>query len=128
MTEPRQLIVVDAANVIGSRADGWWKDRAGAARRLLTELSDLITRLPDTTDITVVLEGAAKPAADTPTPPRLKVLLAEGSGDDTIVAAVADATTYPEITVVTADRELRTRVTTHGATTVGPSWLRNQLS
>ncbi|WP_278261426.1 hypothetical protein [Nocardia sp. AG03] len=127
MSAPRQLIVVDAANVIGSRADGWWKDRAGAARRLLADLTELTARLPDTTDITVVLEGAAKPAADTPTPPRLKVLLAEGSGDDKIVEAVAAATTYPDITVVTADRELRTRVTAHNATPVGPSWLRNQL-
>ena len=29
-----RVLVVDAANVVGSRPDGWWKDRAGAARRL----------------------------------------------------------------------------------------------
>ena len=28
------VLVVDGANVVGSRPDGWWKDRAGAARRL----------------------------------------------------------------------------------------------
>ncbi|MFE3546052.1 hypothetical protein ACFXK0_24085 [Nocardia sp. NPDC059177] len=128
MSAPRQLIVVDAANVVGSRADGWWKDRAGAARRLLTALAELTTRLPDTTDITVILEGAAKPAADTPTPPRLRILLADGSGDDAIVEAVTAATDYAELTVVTADRELRTRVTAHNATTVGPTWLWNQLT
>ncbi|MEV1288966.1 hypothetical protein [Micromonospora sp. NPDC049679] len=28
------LLVVDAANVVGSRPDGWWRDRAGATVRL----------------------------------------------------------------------------------------------
>ena len=28
-------VVVDAANVVGSRPDGWWRDRPGAARRLV---------------------------------------------------------------------------------------------
>ncbi|WP_255284080.1 hypothetical protein [Nocardia alba] len=42
MSDPRHLIVVDAANVIGSRPNGWRKDRAGAARRLLSDRS--ITR------------------------------------------------------------------------------------
>ncbi|HEX2323496.1 MAG TPA: NUDIX hydrolase, partial [Streptosporangiaceae bacterium] len=31
-------IIVDAANVVGSRPDGWWRDRAGAARRLIEEI------------------------------------------------------------------------------------------
>ena len=30
--------LVDASNVIGSRPDGWWRDREGAARRLIAEL------------------------------------------------------------------------------------------
>ncbi len=39
MTDDRTaLIVVDAANVVGSRPDGWWRNRAGAARRLLVQL------------------------------------------------------------------------------------------
>ena len=32
--EVSRVLVVDGANVVGSRPDGWWKDRAGAARRL----------------------------------------------------------------------------------------------
>jgi len=35
----RMGLVVDAANVVGSRPDGWWKDRAGAAERLLSEVA-----------------------------------------------------------------------------------------
>jgi 8-oxo-dGTP diphosphatase len=44
-------IIVDGANVMGSRPDGWWRDRAGAAARLRAELAPLvmqgITDLPD---------------------------------------------------------------------------------
>jgi hypothetical protein len=42
---PRELtIIVDVANVMGARADGWWRDRAGAARRLGLEVAALAAR------------------------------------------------------------------------------------
>lgn len=119
--------MVDAANVIGSRANGWWKDRAGAARRFLADVANLTTGLPADTEITVVLEGAAKAAADVPAAPRMNVVLAERSGDDKIVDVVAESDSHEQITVVTADRELRSRVEAHGAETVGPGWLWSQL-
>ncbi|MET9211969.1 MULTISPECIES: NYN domain-containing protein [unclassified Nocardia] len=129
MSDPTQLIVVDAANVIGANADGWWRDRAGAARRLLSSITDLTTRLPASTAVTVVLEGAAKAAADgaEPTAPRLRVVLADRSGDDKIVDVVAEATGYDRVTVVTADRELRRRADAYGADSVGPHWLLRQF-
>jgi len=34
-------IVVDVANVMGSRPDGWWRDRAGAAVRLHADIATL---------------------------------------------------------------------------------------
>jgi len=34
-----QVLIVDGANVVGSRPDGWWRDRAGAAHRLHDQLS-----------------------------------------------------------------------------------------
>ena len=34
-------LIVDGANVMGSRADGWWRDRAGAMARLHGELAAL---------------------------------------------------------------------------------------
>lgn len=34
-------LIVDGANVMGSRADGWWRDRAGAMARLHGELAGL---------------------------------------------------------------------------------------
>jgi hypothetical protein len=57
-----RLIVVDAANVVGSRPDGWWRDRAGAARRLLVKLAGLEERLAEPVEVVVVLEGAARGA------------------------------------------------------------------
>ncbi|MFE2955157.1 hypothetical protein [Nocardia tengchongensis] len=150
MEDAERVIVVDAANVVGSRPDGWWRDRAGAARRLLTELDGLRARLPASTRIIVVLEGAAKAAADhrgggsqdtaehqsggdgTPDgSATLHVVRADGSGDDKIVdvvaAEVAGSDETRTVMVVTADRGLRSRVESLGATTVGPTWLRNHL-
>jgi 8-oxo-dGTP pyrophosphatase MutT (NUDIX family) len=44
-------IIVDGANVVGSRPDGWWSDRVGAAVRLRDQLAPLVTQgiteLPD---------------------------------------------------------------------------------
>lgn len=128
-----QLIVVDAANVVGSRPDGWWRDRAGAARRLLSNLKTLPTRLDEPAEITVILEGAAKAAVDSTDEQEfaeLNVVLAKGEGDDTIVEVVAQAVAADnnrQITVITADRALRDRVEAHGATTVGPRWLLDQI-
>lgn len=127
------MIVVDAANVIGSRPDGWWRDRPGAARRLLTKLALLQEHLQDSTDIIVILEGAARAAVSGPEAPEtgaLSVVLASGSGDDTIAAVTAESAARadnPDVTVVTADRGLRQRTDPTGATPTGPSWLLDQL-
>jgi predicted RNA-binding protein with PIN domain len=127
-----QVIVVDAANVVGSRPDGWWRDRAGAARKLLLRLASLQEGLQDT-DVVVILEGAARAAVSGPEAPdvgSLRVVLADGSGDDTIVAVTAETAAHestPEVTVVTADRGLRQRIEPTGATAVGPRWLLDQL-
>jgi 8-oxo-dGTP diphosphatase len=44
-------IIVDSANVVGSRPDGWWRDRVGATLRLADRLASLVTggltELPD---------------------------------------------------------------------------------
>jgi len=43
------LLVIDAANVVGSVPDGWWRDRAGATTRLRDSLAGLsATGLPQT--------------------------------------------------------------------------------
>lgn len=123
-----QLIVVDAANVVGSRPNGWWRDRAGAARQLLERLTGLEKRLAQPAEVVVVLEGKAK-SAD-PDVDGVRVVLADGSGDDAIVDVVAAAVEQHSgrsVTVVTADRGLRERVESLGATTVGPGWLLERI-
>ena len=116
-------IVVDVANVMGSRPDGWWRDRAGAAVRLHAEVVALAASgrpiLPGQTEppeFVMVLEGAARPAGD-----RVRVVRADGSGDAAIVAVVRE--TPGRRVVVTADRELRRRCEAAGAEVAGPGWL-----
>jgi len=124
----RPLLVVDAANVMGARPDGWWRDRAAAAQRLLTALSHNVS--DDECEVVVVLEGAARQGADAGAVGGLQVVHAPASGDDAIVDVVADATgsnVARGVTVVTADRGLRERVTALGASTMGPRTLWDQL-
>ncbi|GGK61885.1 NYN domain-containing protein [Nocardia camponoti] len=119
MTEP--AIVVDVANVMGSRPNGWWKDRAGAAKKLLAQLADLGAQ--QHAEVVVILEGQAKSAGKgDESYPGVRVVLAKGEGDDTIVDVTAELKGRPT-TVVTADRGLRERVEKLGAKTVGPGWL-----
>jgi predicted RNA-binding protein with PIN domain len=121
------LLVVDAANVIGSRPNGWWRDRAGAAARLVQTLA---RRLPGDTEIVVVLEGAARSGVPSGHADGIRVVHARRSGDDEIVDIVArESAEHParEITVVTADRQLRERVQALGARTMGPRSLWKQL-
>ena len=120
-----QTLVVDAANVVGSRPDGWWKDRPGAARRLHEQL--LVADLPYD-EVVLVLEGAAKAAAKPGRDNHVRIVHAKASGDDAIVEEVRKARERGDrVTVVTADRALQARVEALGATSVGPSWLLDQV-
>ena len=122
-----EVLIVDGANVVGSRPDGWWRDRAGAARRLQDRLST--AALPHD-EVVLVLEGAARRGNAAGQHGRLHTVHAQGSGDEAIVEAVIAQTDVGDgrgVTVVTADRVLRDRVEAVGARTVSPSWLLDQL-
>src|SRR6266540_1385893 len=80
-----QVLIVDGANVVGSRPDGWWRDRAGAARRLQEQLSTAV--LPHD-EVVLVLEGNARRGNPAGQHRRLRTVHALGSGDDAIVEAV----------------------------------------
>ncbi len=127
----RPRIVVDVANVMGSTPDGWWRDRQGAAARLLLALAAFAadgTALPDSAidrwwpDVVAVVEGAAKGAVE---PAGITVVEAPHDGDTSIVTTVR-ASAAPTW-VVTADRALGDRVRAAGASVVGPRWLRDRL-
>lgn len=120
-----QVLIVDGANVVGSRPDGWWRDRAGAADRLHAELTDAEL---DHDAVILILEGAARRGHEAGQEGRILTVHASGSGDDTIVEhAGAQVARNQEVTVVTADRALRDRVEAAGARCVGPSWLFERL-
>jgi hypothetical protein len=114
------MLVIDAANVIGSRPTGWWRDRPGAARGFTERVQEAVTAGRLDPPITVVLEGQARAGADEAVADGVAVVHASGDGDDTI-AAIAEA--HPEVVVVTADRQLAERVRAAKAEVVGPSWL-----
>jgi predicted RNA-binding protein with PIN domain len=122
-----QVLVVDGANVVGSRPDGWWRDRAGAARRLQDKLSFANLEYDE---VVVVLEGAARRGMPVGQQGRVRTVHATGSGDDAIVEEVTKlmrAGDGVEVIVVTADRLLHERVEAAGGTTKGPRWLLGQL-
>lgn len=118
------LLVVDAANVVGSRPDGWWRDRAGAATRLRDRLVPVATGgrpgLAPPVEVVLVVEGRAR---DVPAIDAVRVIGAPGSGDDAIVDLVGGEGAGRRCVVVTADRALRDRVTALGAEVRGPRWL-----
>ncbi|MFD3578701.1 NTP pyrophosphohydrolase [Streptomyces sp. NPDC058644] len=120
----RTLVVVDAANVVGSVPDGWWRDRRGAAERLRNSLvayaDQGLPEHPGPLEIVLVVEGAA---CGVESVPGVRVESAPGSGDDLIAELAAQAAGRPCL-VVTADRELRRRVGESGARCAGPRTVR----
>lgn len=121
-------LVVDGANAIGSRPDGWWRDRPAATERLLRQLVAARVRtlpLPGgefgwVRRCVVVLEGQA---ATVPDVRGVDVVRAAGSGDDAVAAAAADE---PDCFVVTADRGLRARLPAASAV-LGPAALLERI-
>jgi predicted RNA-binding protein with PIN domain len=116
-------LVVDGANVVGSVPDGWWKDRAGAARRLHERLL-----VADTTydEIVLVLEGQAKAGVRAGRDAHVRTVHATGDGDAEIRAqARMAAEAGARVVVVTADRALGATVAP--AQVLSPSWLLGRI-
>lgn len=140
LLEVRPAIVVDAANVVGSVPDGWWKDRAGAASRLRTRLEELAVPADALElagdvwfpEVSMVVEGQAR-GIDTDSSTvasTVAVVRAEAAGDDAIVAEVERRVAETQTVVaVTSDRELRERVERAGAAQIrSAGWLRELLA
>ena len=121
------MLVIDAANVIGSRPTGWWRDRPGAARDLTERVRATVSAGRLHSPVTLVLEGQSRAGADESVVDGVEVVHAPGEGDDTIVAVAARATASGDVVVVTADRELAARVRATSAEVVGPRWLLDRL-
>ena len=119
------MLVIDAANVVGSRPTGWWRDRPGAAREFVARVRAATEAGRLTEPVVVVLEGAARRGVEAGTADGVTVVHAPGSGDDALVAVVRDET--PPVTLVSADRGLRERAEALGARVAGPGWLLDVL-
>ena len=115
--------VVDASNVIGSRPDGWWRDRAGATRRLVEELDRFAGERGE--PVVVVLDAGPPPPAE-----HAEVVVATRRGrnaaDDEIVSLLEDRGAEG-VRVVTSDAELSRRVRALGADVEGAGGFRRRL-
>jgi hypothetical protein len=118
------VLVIDAANVVGSRPTGWWRDRPGAARALHGQVAAALRAGRLEAPVVLVLEGKARDGVEAGEVDRVRVVHAPDSGDDAIVTLVEQAGADGEpVTVVTADRELRERTQRLRGGVVGPRWL-----
>jgi predicted RNA-binding protein with PIN domain len=118
--------IVDGMNVIGTRPDGWWKDRHGAMVALVDRLDrwasaagDVVTvvfeRPPSIAIPASVIEVAHAPRADA------------NSADDEIVRLVTADARPADIRVVTSDRVLANRVRAMGASVCPAETFRDMI-
>jgi hypothetical protein len=119
------MLLIDAANVIGSRPTGWWRDRPGAAHALTVRVRRAAADGSLPRPVVLVLEGQAKKGVEAGTADGVEVVHAPGLGDDTI-AALAAGSDEP-VVLVSADRRLGERARRSGAEVVGPTWLLDRL-
>jgi predicted RNA-binding protein with PIN domain len=117
---------IDGMNVIGSRPDGWWRDRDQAMLRLV----DLLERwaAAEGEDVVVVFERPPRPpirstvieVAHAPRPRR-------DAADDEIVRRVRSEPQPALVRVVTSDRLLADLASAAGAAVQGADSFRAQL-
>lgn len=119
------VIYVDAMNVIGSRPDGWWRDRDAAVRGLVETLGRFVRSLDG--EVVVVIDGRLPEGLPADHPDELRVMPSAGRGPDAaddriieLLGAYTSGGAKPRIGVVTADRDLRERAASRGASTIGP--------
>ena len=118
--------LVDGMNVIGSRPNGWWRDRPAAMRSLTEELGELAGTTGD--ELTVIFDGRPF-ELDAPEGVGVEFATRRGpnAADDDIAALVEADPDPGGLTVVTSDRTLAERVRRAGAEVVGAGDFRRRL-
>lgn len=114
--------IVDGMNVIGSRPDGWWRNRQGAMRALAERLAELAG---EDRELTVVFDG--RPFDLSPEGVRVEFARRRGpnAADDDIVRLVEADQDPGGLRVVTSDQDLSRRVRELGAKVVGSGTFRD---
>jgi predicted RNA-binding protein with PIN domain len=118
--------IVDGMNVIGSRPDGWWRDRSRAMAALVERLERWA--VAEGADVTVVFEQPLSPPIESSVITLAHApQAAANSADDEIVRLVRADARPGQIRVATSDRTLSERVQAAGASTFPAERLRNLI-
>jgi predicted RNA-binding protein with PIN domain len=118
--------LVDGMNVIGTRPDGWWRDRHGAMVRLVDQLERWVSKSGE--DVTVVFERPPSPpirstvieVAHAPRP-------RPNSADDEIARRLGEDDDPSRVRVVTSDRWLADNARSAGATVISADSFRREI-
>jgi predicted RNA-binding protein with PIN domain len=118
--------LVDAMNVIGSRPDGWWKDRHAAMRRLVDQLERWA--VAEGEEVTVVFERPPSPPIGSE---RIEIACAPrakpNAADEEIVRLLQASKQAGQVTVVTSDHDLAAQARRLGAAVEPASAFRRRL-
>jgi uncharacterized protein YaiI (UPF0178 family) len=117
---------VDGMNVIGTRPDGWWRDRDGAMLRLVRQLENWAAAEGE--DVVVVFERPARPpirssVVEVTAAPKPKA----DAADDEIIRRLRAEPQPGLVRVVTSDRWLADRAIAAGAAVHGADMFRSLL-
>jgi uncharacterized protein YaiI (UPF0178 family) len=117
---------IDGMNVIGTRPDGWWRDRDAA----MLHLVDLLERwaAAEGEDVTVVFERAPRPRIRSTVIEIAHAPRPRADAADFEIVRRLEREPHPALVrVVTSDRWLADRATAVGAAVHGADWFRTLL-
>jgi predicted RNA-binding protein with PIN domain len=120
-----QKWLVDGMNVVGSRPDGWWRDRPRAIRALAERLVAFAEATGE--PVAVVFDGRPFELDAAPVDVSFAPRRGPNAADDEIARRLAESDDPEAITVVTSDRALAERVRAHGAAVAGAGPFRRRL-
>lgn len=118
--------LVDGNNVMGSRPDGWWRDRAAAQRRLLERVE--LWAEAEGADAAVVFDGPAQEVEGGGVEVAWAARRGPDAADDVIAARVRDDPDPARLRVVTSDARLAARVRAVGGETEGAGTFLRRLA
>jgi predicted RNA-binding protein with PIN domain len=117
--------IVDGMNVIGSRPDGWWRDRPAAMRDLVGELERFAEETGE--PVTVVFDGQPFELESGAVDVRFASRRGPNAADHDIAALAEDDPAPAELSVVSSDADLARRVRDAGGSVVGAGEFRRRL-